>query len=168
MREAAVPNYRLSKARRSTKVLTSCGLVGIFLGLLSAVATTFLKTGISPTDLANYYAGAETGAEGLDAIVSSTGRPLAELAEVTHFHLMGGSLLLFLLCHLLALCELADSTRIRLYLASFISFLLTFGLPWAIVFIHRGAAYLYPPTVSVLLLSLIVCTAIPLNEMWRK
>ena len=99
MREAAVPNYRLSKARKSTKILTSCGMIGIFLGLLSAVATTFLKTGVMPEQIADYYAGAKNPAAGLDAILSSSGRPLAELAEVTHFHLMGGSLLLFLLCH---------------------------------------------------------------------
>lgn len=168
MREAAVPNYRLSKARRSTKVLTSCGLVGIFLGLLSAVATTFLKTGISPAAIADYYAGAVSAGDGVDALMSSSGRPLAELAEVTHFHLMGGSLLLFLLCHLLSLCELSDTTRTSLYLTSFVSFLLTFGLPWGIVFLSRSVAYLYLPSVSVLLASLLICTFIPLYEMWRR
>jgi hypothetical protein len=168
MREAAVPNYRLSKARKSTKILTSCGLVGIFLGLLSAVATTFLKTGVMPEQIADYYAGAKHPAAGLDAILSSSGRPLAELAEATHFHLMGGSLLLFLLCHLLALCEISESLRTKLYLTSFISFLLTFGLPWGIVFIHRSVAYLYPASVSILLISLFICVWIPMNEMWRN
>lgn len=168
MREAAVPGYRLAKARMSTRVLISCGLLGTFLGLVSAIAITLLKTGVRPHVVATYYAGSDAPAGTLEAMTSSLGRPLAELAEVTHLHLMGGSLLLFLLCHLLSLCPVSERLRTGLYLFSFGSFLLTFSIPWAIVFIHRGFAFLFAPSISVLIATLVACCAIPLYEMWFR
>lgn len=167
MREATIPGYRLSKARRSTKVLLTCALLAIFSGLLSAVAITLMKTGLSPDAVANYYAGSGAASDSLEAMTSSSGRPIAELAETTHLHLMGGSLLLFLLCHLLTLCPVPDTLRTTLYLLAFGSFMLTFAVPWGIVFLSRSFATLFAPSVVMLLASLLACTVIPLYEMWR-
>lgn len=165
MREAAVPGYRLSKARRSTKVLISLGMIGMLLGLLSAVAMTVSKTGLSPTAVEHYYLGIEDAVAGAD-IVPPTPRPFAELAEVTHLHMMGGSLLLFLLCHLLALCDVKEATRTSLYVASFSAFLATFLLPWLIIYVAPGFAWGYAPSVIILLTTLFALTTIPLREMW--
>ncbi len=168
MREAAVPGYRLSRSRFSTRVLITLALVSVMLGLCTSVAVTLTKTGITPTAVIHYFCGTPPNSE-LDALVSeSTARPFAELAEVTHLHLMGGALMLFLLCHLLALCQIPDKARIGLYLTSFVSFLLTFGLPWAIVYAHQGFAWLYPPAVGTLVISLAALTLIPLREMWGR
>lgn len=166
MREAAVPGYRLSRSRASTRVLISLALVAVMLGLLTSVGVTLTKTGIAPTAVQSYFLGTPPTSELGGLLAESTARPFAELAEVTHLHLMGGSLMLFLLCHLLALCSVSDRTRVTLYVTSFISFLLTFGLPWLIVYLHPGFSYLYGPVVIILLLSLLILSAIPLREMW--
>lgn len=168
MREASIPGYRLGNARRSTRVLITCALFGVFIGLLSAVAITLLKTGVDPRTVAEYYAGTEVDPTSIDALTASSGRPLAELAEITHLHLMGGSLLLFLLCHLLTLCSVSERTRTVLYLAAFGSFMLTFALPWGIVYLSRSCAYLFGPSVVLLIVSLLVCSAIPVMEMWGR
>lgn len=172
MREAAVPGYRLSKARFSTKVLITLGMFGLLLGLGSAVALTLLRTGVTAASVQTYYLGSSAAASGepiseLDqALVVTQPRPVAELAEVTHLHLMGGSLLLFLLCHLLSVCDVDDRVRAGLYAISFCSFLATFGSPWLIVFIAPAFAHLYGASIVTLILSLAVLCLIPLREMW--
>jgi len=168
MREAAVPGYRLSRSRYSTKVLISLALVSVLLGLCTSVAVTLTKTGITPTSVIEYFCGIPQSSELGGLLSESTARPFAELAEVTHLHLMGGALMLFLLCHLLALCQIPDGLRLGLYLTSFISFLLTFGLPWAIVYAHQGFAWLYPPAIGALIASLVALTFLPLREMWAR
>ncbi len=170
MREAAVPGYRLSKARFSTKVLTTMGMLGLLLGIFGAVATTLLRTGITPNSVALYYGGSESVPEDeIGSIVApEKGRSVTELSEITHMHLMGGSMMLFLLCHLLSVCDVGDRTRTSLYLASFASFIGTFALPWAIIFLSRAFSYLYLPVVATLIVSLIALCSIPIYEMWFR
>jgi len=170
MREAAVPGYRLSKARQSTRVLITLGMLGLLLGLLGSIGVTIVRTGIFPSSVQHYYLGtpiAEQSAGGLDAIMLDTQpRPFGELAEVTHLHVMGGSLMLFLLCHLLALCEIREGLRTILYVVSFGSFFLTFLMPWLIIYVSSVAAYLYGPFLILTLISLVLLCLIPLWEMW--
>lgn len=170
MREAAVPGYRLSRARRSTKILVSLGMLGLFLGLVSSLFVASARTGLTPNSVRTYYVGEQSpGDDSLDgALLASAGRPFAELVEVTHLHILGGSMLLFLLCHLLSVCDVRDELRSFLYICSFSSFLLTFALPWLIIYLHVGFAYLYAPAIIVLLISLVALTAIPLWEMWAR
>ena len=169
MQVAAVPGYKLSRSKRSTRVLTTLGLIGILLGLLSAASLTVAKTGLTPTSVKGYYLGAVDGAGGLEGMLSATTRrPFSELAEVTHLHLTGGSLLLFLLCHLLSVCEVSERVRTVLYIVSFTGFLLTFGLPWGIVYLHPGFSWLFGPSIITFITSLIVLSAIPLWEMWWR
>lgn len=167
MQQAAVPGYRLSRSKRSTRVLTTLGLLGILLGLLSAAALTIAKTGLTPEQVRRYYLGADTPTGDLAGMLSATTRrPFAELAEVTHLHLTGGSLLLFLLCHLLSVCDVSEKLRTGLYISAFCGFLLTFGLPWAIIYIHPGFSWLFGPSIVTFLLSLVALAGIPLREMW--
>ncbi len=167
MREAAVPGYRLSRAKQSTRILITLGMFGLFLGLIFSIALTLSRTGIFPSDISVYYRGTETAEGSLDKMLQrSVPRPFAEIAEHTHNHIMGGSILLFLLCHLLALCDVKDSTRSTLYIVSFSSFLLTFGSPWLIIYLSPAFAYLYSISVSVLTLSLLLLCLIPIREMW--
>ncbi len=167
MREAAVPGYRLSKARGSTKILISLGLIGLLLGLLGAAAVTIAKTGLSAERVSAYYLGTDDqGADLISLTTASTARPFAELAEITHFHLVGGSMLLFFLCHLLSLCDVRDSLRSVLYVAAFLSFLATFGLPWLIIYTSPIFSWGFAPAVVVFILSLIVISIIPLRDMW--
>ncbi|MBX7136469.1 MAG: hypothetical protein K1X83_00695 [Oligoflexia bacterium] len=166
MRSAAVPGYRLSKAKPSVKVLTTLGLLGLLLGLLSASALTLAKTGLAPSSVRAYYLGTDSANELDQLLAPNTARPFAELAEVTHLHLSGGSLLLFLLCHLLSVCELSERTRIFWYSVSFGSFLLTFACPWLIIYASPQFAYLFGPAIGVFTLSLIGLTYLPLREIW--
>ena len=166
MYQAAVPGFRLSRSKTSTKVLTSLGLVGLLLGLTMAAVLTMMKTGISASSVMQYYLGNAGGVSGADALMADARRPAMEIAEITHFHLTGGSLLLFLLCHLLALCDISEKLRIWLYTISFGSFITTFSLPWLILYGAPQFAYAYGPSMFVLLVSLFFLAAIPLRDMW--
>jgi hypothetical protein len=174
MREAAVPGYRLSKAKFSTRLLTSFAMIGLLLGLSTAALMTLVKTGLDTASVQRYYLGAAVGEAGADAagdteaLFASGPRPLAELAEVTHLHLMGGSLLLFLLCHLLSVCDVSDRIRSVIYTVSFTSFLATFGLPWVIVYLSPKAAILFGPAAISFLVTLVALCIIPLREMWGR
>lgn len=171
MREAAIPGYRLSKAKLSTKVLTTFGISGLLFGLLSAIVLTIYRTGISANDVCRYYLGqplaGQSAVSELDSmILPSSPRPIMELVEITHLHILGGSLMLFLLCHLLSVCSLSERKRIIFYSVSFASFLATFALPWLIIFVSQLFAYLYGPVVIIFIISLIVLSLIPIYEMW--
>ena len=170
MREAAVPGYRLSKAKFSTRLLTSFAMIGLLLGLSTAALMTLVKTGLDTASVQRYYLGAAVGdaAGDTEALFASGPRPIAELAEVTHLHLMGGSLLLFLLCHLLSVCDVSDRTRSILYTVSFTTFLATFGLPWVIVYLSPKAAMLFGPAAILFLVTLVALCIIPLREMWGR
>jgi hypothetical protein len=178
MREAAIPGYRLSKARRSTRVLTSLGLLGLFLGLLSASLLTLFQTGIFPSDVRRYYLGtaaaeassAESNANtDLDQLLApASPQSFLQLAEVTHIHVTAGSLLLFLLCHLLALCEVSENFRTGMYVAAFTAFLGTFGTPWLIVYVDPAFAWIFGPFITGLLVLLGVLVFVPLREMWWR
>ncbi len=175
MKTAAIPGYRLARAKKSTRILTTLGLLGLFLGLLSAALLTITKTGLAPSSVRAYYLGSDlvdgvstgdSGGEISELLSGSSPRPFAELAEVTHLHLVGCSMLLFFLCHLLSVCDLEDSTRSVLYLVAFISFILTFALPWLIIYVAPEFSYLFGASVTIFLLSLFALTIIPIREMW--
>ncbi len=165
MREAAIPGYRLSNARFSTRVLITLALVGVLLGLFFAGVLALYKTGVAPDVVRVYFLGAPAS-DPLDKLLSAQPRPLAELAEVTHLHLMGGSLLLFLLCHLLTLCDVDDRTRTVMYVAAFSSFITGFGSPWLIILVHPAFSYVYGPAMVLFMVMILLCAAIPLKEMW--
>jgi len=166
MREAAVPGYRLSKARLSTRVLTTLGLSGLFMGLIGACVITALKSGIMPISVATYYRGTSASLSGTETLMSSEPRSLIEIAEITHFHLFGVSILLFLLCHLLSVCDVSERTRITLYSTSFAGMLIFFSLPWLITFHAAWWAWLYAPSMLLLVLSVMLLYLFPLREMW--
>lgn len=165
---AVVPGYRLARARQSTKVLTTLGLLGLFLGLISSALLTLSKTGISPGAVTNYYLGTEIRTDLDSLLVSSSPRPFAELAEVTHIHLVGGTLLLFFLCHLLTVCEISERVRIWSYVVAFLSFVSTFSSPWLIIYLSSAFSWFFGPAIVTFMLSLLLLTAIPLWEMWVR
>ena len=121
--------------------------------------------------MSTYYLGSKsdpaTGSAELDEVLApSQPRSLVELAEITHVHILGGSLMLFLLCHLLSVCKISDGTRTGLYLSSFAGFFLTFACPWLIILVSSGFAYLYGPSVVLFCLCLTALCVIPIREMW--
>lgn len=167
MREAAVPNYRLNKCKPSLKVLITLAVCGLLMGLFSAVALTLYKTGISPQSVREYYLGSAVAEGDMNGILADTApRPIMELLEITHMHLVGGSMLLFMLCHLISLCEIKDSLRTAIYVASFGSFLLSFGMPWLIIGVSSGFSYVFAPVILIFMFCLLVLCLIPLKEMW--
>lgn len=169
MRTAAIPDYRLGKSKRSTRVLITLGLIGLLLGMGSSLLVTVAKTGLSSHSVREYYLGRDpfdSTTTSSDSIIPAEPRPFMEMAEITHLHLLGGSMLLFLLCHLISVCDVKDGLRSLLYVTSFTSFIVTFTLPWLIVYISPWFAALFAPAVFVLLLSLVVLTIVPLREMW--
>lgn len=168
MQQAAIPGYKLSKAKWSTRVLTTFGLVAMFIGLLCSALLTLSKTGFFAASVSEYYLGTPTSGGLDDLLAASSPRPFAELAEVTHLHLVGGTMLLFLLCHLLSVCELSEKLRVAIYSISFTSFIVTFSLPWLIVYASPVFSFVFGPAISIFIGSLFVLTLLPLKEMWGQ
>lgn len=166
MREALVPGYRLSKAATSNKILISLALSAVALGLFSAIALTITRTGLTPSSISRYYRGEEAPPTLGDIPLGMGGRSVSELAEVTHLHLVGGSIMLFLLCHLIALCSIRAKTKIFIYSLTFGSYITTFAVPWLIVFVGAGWSIVFAVSIVAFLISLFVCIGIIFWEMW--
>jgi len=149
-------------------MLTTLGLIGLFMGLISSALLTLAKTGITPASITAYYLGAEVRTDLDSLLVNSTPRPFAELAEVTHIHLVGGSLLLFLLCHLLTVCDVSDRLRTWTFVTAFASFVLTSGSPWLIVYVSPSFSWVFSLSILAFIMSLLLLMAVPLWEMWVR
>jgi uncharacterized membrane protein len=84
---------------------------------------------------------------------------------VTHPHLFSVPILLFVLCHLVALTRLREWQKILLYAIAFGSFTLTFSAPW-LVLVHPSFAHLLIGSGTLFFFSMAVLILIATYEMW--
>ena len=96
----------------------------------------FQKMGLDPTSVAHYYRGDPEAEFGQPA------RPLASLAELSHFHLFAMGILVMTLTHLLLFLPTSLRVKGSLILVAFLSALLDEGSNWLVRFVHPGFAWL--------------------------
>lgn len=96
----------------------------------------FTKMSLTPDSVAQYYRG------DADAEFGRPPRPLASLAEQSHFHLFAMGVLVMTLTHLLLFLPTSVRVKGTLVVATFVSALLDEGSSWLVRFVHPGFAWL--------------------------
>jgi hypothetical protein len=94
------------------------------------------KMDLSPDSIAAYYRG-DPAAE-----FGQPPRPLAALAEQSHFHLFAMGMLVMTLTHLLLFLPVSVRIKATLVVVTFVSVLFEEGSSWLIRFVHPGFAWL--------------------------
>lgn len=169
--------FSLRKAPLQVRVLVSCFLVVVSLGVAVGAVNYQVRTGLAARGSAAWYRGTErTGAE------APAGAPFAqraaegplyeksplELLDATHPHLFNQAFLFFVLGHLLALCAVAPRLKIGLYLTGFAGVLLDTASPWVIRYLTPGASWLQLGGHLAMAVAFLGLVGIPLWEMWGR
>lgn len=127
----ALPKFSLNRSRISVKVLITLFLVGTVLAVWLSVYTLHHRTGLTVDGVVQYYNGNEQN-DGAKEILfpKSTG----EMLQFFHIHSFTLLLLIFILCHFVALTTVSETRKITNFVLTFFSFLGMMGFPWGVRF----------------------------------
>lgn len=153
-----MPSFHLRGASRSTKILLTCFLLFTLAGYGVALLYFHAHTGLSVAGIERYYQGDEA------AMVFAKTRE--ELIATTHPHAFSLPMLLFILCHLVALCRIPEWGKSTLYLASFGSAAGVLIGPWLASYGGPGWAWFLAANGLVLTAVFAAITLLPLVDMW--
>jgi hypothetical protein len=171
---------RLSNLQLSTRVLLTCFVLSIDVGLWVGSLKYTQRAEFSAAGAQDYWRGRGDAASGEllpgesqieDAAATtppaSPRKSTKFLVDTVHPHLFTVPIVLFILLHLLSLTRLPEGVKVALDVHAFVSFAATFGLPFLIAGSGRGAAAFVASGVN-LLLNVIVVSVILLFETWRR
>lgn len=127
----ALPKFSLNRARISQKVLITLFLIGTLLATWLSVYTLHHRTGLRVRGVVEYYLGNEGAAEAAEILFPKS---KSEMLEFFHIHSFTLLLLIFILCHFLALTTVSESRKIANFSLTFLSFLGMMIFPWAVRF----------------------------------
>lgn len=148
----------------NTIILMFLGYIALF--WVSNGMMYFLKMGLNPESVVEYYLGSEEK--------FTQPKSYQSLLEVTHFHLFSMGILIITLTHLLLFTSISTSLKIWLTASAFLAAVTDELSGWFVRFIHPGFAYLKVGAFLVLefsLASLVVLTTLSLlaqRAQWRK
>ncbi len=94
--------------------------------------------------------------------------PTRKLLEVTHFHLFSMPVYLVILSHLFMLSTLRARTKLLWIGGGSLAVALHIAAPWIARSGAAGSALIYGVSGSLLALSFLVMSVVPLLEMWRQ
>ncbi len=153
-----MPSFNLRGASFSTKVLLTCFLVFTLAGYVVAMLYFHDRTGLEIEGMKRYYQGDE------ERMVFAKSR--AELIAITHPHAFSMPMLLFILCHLVALCRIPEWAKSTLYVLSFGSAACVLAGPWLTTYYSASNAWFLAISGWVLTLAFLAITLLPMVEMW--
>lgn len=153
-----MPSFNLRGASLSTKILLTCFLVFTFAGFSIAMLYFHDRTGLEIQGIERYYQGDE------EKMIFAKTR--TELIASTHPHAFSMPMLLFILCHLVALCRIPEWLKSTLYVASFGSAACVLAGPWLTTFSGPSWAWFLAASGWALTLSFLAITLLPMVEMW--
>lgn len=134
----AVPKFSLNRARISTKVLITLFLIGTLLATWLSVYTLHHRTGLTVDGLVRYYLGNEGDPNAVEILFPKS---KSEMLEFFHIHSFTLLLLIFILCHFVALVTASEGRKIANFILTFLSFLGMMIFPWGIRFCPRPACW---------------------------
>lgn len=141
----AVPKFSLNRSRISIKVLITLFLTGTLLATWLSVYTLHYRTGLTVKGVVQYYIGNEADAGAKEILFpKSTG----EMLEFFHIHSFTLLLLMFILCHFVALTTVGEARKILNFTLTFLSFLGMMILPWGVRFCSRPSCWAAATLVS--------------------
>lgn len=94
--------------------------------------------------------------------------PLRKLLEVTHFHLFSMPVYLLILCHIFMLSRASHRSKTLLIVTSSLGTALHMAAPWAARSLLPLSGLLYGVSGTMLAVSFVWMSALPLYEMWAK
>ncbi len=153
-----MPSFNLRGASAGTKVLLTCFLLFVAAGYVVAMLYFHDRTRLEIAGIERYYKGDEP------AMVFPKSR--AELIAITHPHAFSMPMLLFILCHLVALCRISERIKCTLYIASFGSAACVLAGPWLVTYYSPANAWFLAASGWALTFSFAAITFLPLVEMW--
>lgn len=182
MKDFARQRGRLRALPLAARLVYSIFAAFTLLGLGFSAWLTEEMVGADLGGIDSYYAGkpqpgtAEpqpgTGPE-LELPDEATAEPMAEpmalrrLLEVTHFHLFSMPVYLLILSHLFMLsASLGERAKLAWIGAGSVAVLIHMAAPWVARTGHPASTAVYAGSGSLLLLSFLVMSGIPLWEMW--
>lgn len=127
----ALPKFSLNRARISTKVLITLFLIGTILAMWLSVYTLHHQTGLTVDGVVRYYLGNEGDPEAREMRFPKS---TSEMLAFFHIHSFTLLLLIFILCHFLALTTVSETQKISNFVLTFLSFLGMMALPWGVRF----------------------------------
>ena len=127
----AIPKFSLNRSRISIKVLITLFLIGTLLAVWLSVYTLHYRTGLTVNGVVQYYIGNEGDAGAKEILFpKSTG----EMLEFFHIHSFTLLLLIFILCHFVALTTVSEARKIWNFTLTFLSFIGMMAFPWGVRF----------------------------------
>ena len=157
--------FTLARADRPTRVLVSCFLLCVLVGVVGAALQYSSRSGGFDSNSAQEWVlGNEDDLSATEFRVAKGDR---ELLAFVHDHIFSLAMVLFVVFHLVALTPLHPRGKIGLVLLGFGGLLGTLGVPWLL----RAApsdlkSWLLICSGSALLISLALGSLLVLGEMW--
>ncbi len=127
----ALPKFTLNRARISTKVLITFFLIGTILAVWLSVYTFHHRTGLTVDGVVRYYLGNEGDP---NAVEIQFPKSKTEMLEFFHIHSFTLLLLIFILCHFVALVTVSEARKILNFSLTFLSYLGMMTFPWGVRF----------------------------------
>lgn len=155
-----VQRSSLAQLDFNTRLIITYFLVYMLLASGFAVFMGAERTSLSAAGASSYYRGDESSMQ--------FAMERAELTEITHFHLFTQPLILLATGHLFLLSRWGRWRKTVVITTGFAGSLLHVAKPWLIRFGSDLLAWAEPIAAASLGLSLLVCCAVPLWEMWVR
>jgi len=150
--------FQLRTASLQTRLAYTAFLALLLPGIISLVALSVGRMGLSPRAIAAYYRGSESE--------MSFPKQFWQLAEVTHFHLFSVPIVVLILAHLLGATPASARLRTGLTVATYLGAALEIGSPWGVRYAAAGFAYALLTGWALLAGGLLCMLIISLVYMW--
>ena len=155
-------NNALQEAPSPFKVLATSLIATIWVGYGVALLQIFDRTTYTLSKVLLYYRG-EPGEDSLNLPQSFT-----SMVSVAHVHSFSQPMLLALIGALFAFSSASNRTKNIFIVMAFTASLLSNAAPWLIRYVSPHAFFLLPLSQSMLAISFLVMSAVPLADMWLK
>jgi hypothetical protein len=150
----AYRGFDLRRAAVSTKVLLTAFNLVVALAVAMGVVMYQVRTQLTPSGTAAYYAGSPEGPTAL------------ELLDATHPHLFASAFLLFVLGHLFALTRASQRIKTRLAVLAFAAVVVDAAAPWIVRFIWLPFATIGVLNTALMAAVVTIYLLVPLWELW--
>lgn len=158
-----MPGFTLANANVSTKVLLSLFLVVVLMGLAVAILQYEDRAQFSSRGAVEWIRGNEGDLAATEIKPEKTYR---ELLALTHDHAFALPMLLFVLLHIVALTSIGERAKIAIYVAGFLSLVLSLAGPWLVAYAGEGFEALLRAAGFGLTATIGVSGVVSLHEIW--
>lgn len=160
----AFRSFKLWRAPLHTRVLLTLFNATMLVATSIGILMYRLRTKLTAQGARDWYLGNEGTARPGDEMLFA--RSLKEMLDVTHPHAFSQAFLFFILCHIFALTNAKDRTKIAVYVLAFTTMFVDLGVPYLIRFVSPRFAPLQVANSVAMTLVVLVLVGVPTWEMW--